>query len=45
MYTESGDSDFICKLEKNLHKRHKKYKYLPKISFHGETECFSELKI
>jgi len=45
MYIEEGDYDFICKIEKSLHKTSSKYKYLPKIPFHGRHECFSNIKI
>lgn len=40
---ESDESDYIYDLENRLQKLNKKYKYKPKISFGGETECFSSL--
>lgn len=36
-----GDVEFIFDLEKKLHKDFKKFKYVPKSRFSGETECFS----
>ena len=36
-------AEFIWDLEKQLHRLLKRYKYQPKISFGGETECFSHI--
>lgn len=36
-----GSPDFVFDLEHKLHKKFLKYKYLPKKSFSGETECFT----
>ena len=33
------------KIEINLHKLHKKYKYTPNIKFFGSTECFSRIDL
>lgn len=35
-----GEAGKIWDLEKKLHKRFSKFTYKPKISFHGQTECF-----
>lgn len=36
-----GSPDFVWDKEKELHKKFKNYKYMPKIHFNGYTECFS----
>lgn len=38
-----GDAKYIFDLETELKRLHKPYKYLPKISFDGMHECFSEI--
>lgn len=38
-----NSADFIWNLEKRLLKMSEKYKYRPKLSFGGETECFSKI--
>jgi hypothetical protein len=38
-----GKAGHIWDLEKELHRKHKEFKYKPKLSFGGETECFSEI--
>ena len=38
-----GEAGLIYDLEKSEHRKHKHLKYAPKISFGGETECFTEL--
>lgn len=38
-----NSADFIWNLEKRLLKISEKYKYRPKLSFAGETECFSKI--
>ena len=40
-----GEADYIFKLEKQMHKKLKKYKYLPNKKFNGMTECFIKIKI
>lgn len=35
----------ISKLENKLHKENCKYKYIPKLKFEGQTECFNQLNI
>lgn len=34
-------SEYIYDLEKELHRKYKKFKYEPKIYFGGITECFN----
>lgn len=36
-----GSPDFVWDKEKELHRKYKKYRYKPKLSFGGETECFT----
>ena len=36
-------SSFISKLEKKLQRENKTNKYLPKIKFTGQSECFKDL--
>lgn len=36
-----GSPEFVFDKEKELHKKFKEYKYKPKLSFAGETECFN----
>ncbi|MCX6210659.1 MAG: hypothetical protein NTZ59_14445 [Bacteroidetes bacterium] len=36
----TGEPDYICKLERRVHKFLKKFRYTPKIDFGGRTECF-----
>jgi len=38
----SEDCDYIHRLEHRFKRRFKKYKYFPKLSFGGETECFKK---
>lgn len=38
-----GDVSLIWDLEKNIHKLLYKFKYKPKLQFHGKTECFDEI--
>jgi hypothetical protein len=38
---ESSDGSYIWDLEKRVHKKFKKYKYLPNKEFGGMYECFS----
>lgn len=44
VYSIVGDSKFIFDIEKSLHRLLRKYKYKPKISFAGQTECFTTIK-
>lgn len=37
------DGRYICELERELHKQHKKYQYTPKKQFDGMYECFSKI--
>ena len=41
--TISNSSSFISKLEKKLQRENKSNKYLPKIKFTGQSECFKNL--
>ena len=38
-----GDCEFIYNLEKEYHRKHKKYSYIPKLQFGGMYECFYKL--
>ena len=38
------DPIYIYNLERKLHKKYKKYKYIPLIFFDGFSECFSKLQ-
>lgn len=38
-----GEAEEISILERKLQKTHKEFKYRPKISFEGVTECFSKI--
>lgn len=38
-----GDANLIWDLEKSLHKLLTKHKYIPKLDFHGKTECFKDI--
>ena len=38
----SGDPEYICKLERRIHKFYKKYRYIPSVDFGGRTECFKK---
>lgn len=40
---ESDDGEYIWNLEKELHKKHKEYRYIPKKEFGGMYECFSKI--
>lgn len=40
----SKDFMYISKIENNLHKLNKNFKYIPKIIFNGSNECFSNIK-
>jgi hypothetical protein len=40
-----GSAKEISELEVNLHRLHKDFKYLPKKSFGGQYECFSQIKL
>lgn len=40
---KNGDPEYIWNKEKSLHKDLVMFRHEPKISFNGETECFSEL--
>lgn len=40
---KSKDAEYIWKLEKELHMKHKKFKYIPKIEFGGMYECFDKI--
>jgi len=42
LHTVQGSAKHISHLEINLQKQFKLYKYLPKIGFHGQHECFSK---
>lgn len=39
-----GTAEYVCKLEKELHKQNAEYVYKPNRKFSGSTEAFSELK-
>lgn len=39
----TGDPEYICKLERRMHKFYKKHQYIPTINFGGRTECFKIL--
>ncbi len=41
IYEFQSNAGIIYDLEKELHRRYKQYKYLPKFSFKGRTECFN----
>lgn len=38
----TGNPDYICKLERRIHKFYKKYRYIPSVEFGGRTECFEK---
>ena len=40
---ESEDGEHIWNLEKELHRQHKEFKYVPKLKFGGMYECFTKL--
>lgn len=40
---EHQEAIYICELEKQLQRENKNFKYLPKISFAGVNECFSNV--
>ena len=42
--TFEGDSRKMSELEHQLQKDNKEFKYLPKVSFGGEYECFTQIK-
>ena len=39
----NGDANYIWDLEKKIHGLLGKFKYKPKLGFHGKTECFSDV--
>lgn len=42
---KSDDGNYIWNLEKQLHRKYREYKYIPKFEFGGHTECFSYIGI
>jgi hypothetical protein len=45
LYEIIGTAETIYNLENYLHKLYKNFKYKPKISFIGQSECFSEVDL
>lgn len=43
IYELKSNSENIWNLEKNIKKKYKEYKYVPKIDFGGKHECFNSL--
>lgn len=41
----SEDAKYICELEQKLKNKNKKFKYIPKNTFNGMYECFSNYKL
>lgn len=42
---ESKDAKYVSDTEKKLQKENKKHKYIPKIKFKGNQECFSKINL
>ncbi len=40
-----GEVDYIYNLENELKTKHKQFKYVPKINFHGRHECFTKVNL
>ena len=43
LFSFIGDPSLVYKSEKLIHKHNRNYRYMPKLKFHGKTECFSSI--